>query len=296
MSDSFEELSARARRGELSRSEQQRLELFLKASLEARLWHDAGRQLDAEDTVLPGDHDAVERVMQRALSAFPSQRSRRRPRVALLMAVVALFGASADAASVQGVRYWRQHVKSSLHVSVNQPRQQPQQPRAAAKSEPAPAVAVAPIFEPNATSPMSVPTSSRAKPKVEPGSDAAALFGAASLSRREGNAAKAIALLDSLQERYPGSREARLSDMTLGALHLQRGAAAAALEHFTQYLRSSPQGELASEAVWGQYQALAALGQRAEAARRLRLLLERYPGSAYAAAARAKLKTESSSP
>ena len=296
MSDTFEELSARARRGELSRAEQQRLELFLKASLEARLWHEAGRQLDAEDAVLPGDHDAVERVMERALSAFPSQRSRRRPRIALLMAVVALFGASAAAASAQGVRYWREHVKASVHVPVSQSRQQPQQQRVSAKPQPAPAVTAAPIVAPSAMPPVSAPASSRAKPKAEAGSDAAALFSAASLSRREGNAGKAIALLDSLQERYPGSREARLSDMTLGALHLQRGAAAAALEHFRQYLRSSPQGELASEAVWGEYQALAALGQRAEAMRRLRLLLERYPGSAYAAAARAKLKAESSSP
>ncbi len=72
MSDSFDELSARSRRGELSRAEQQRLDVFLKASVEARLWHHAGRELDAEDAVLPGDHAAVERVMQRALSALPA--------------------------------------------------------------------------------------------------------------------------------------------------------------------------------------------------------------------------------
>jgi TolA-binding protein len=122
-----------------------------------------------------------------------------------------------------------------------------------------------------------------------PKGDAAALFSAAALARREGNAGKAVALLDSLQQRFPASREARSSDMTLGSLHLQRGAPAAALEHFGRYLRTAPRGELASEALWGQAQALTALGRRSEAEARLRQLVERFPGSPYAAASRVKL-------
>jgi TolA-binding protein len=304
MSDTFDELSARSRRGELSRAEQQRLEVFLKASVEARLWHHAGRELDAEDAVLPGDHAAVERVMQRALSGFPAPRSRLRSRWGVLLAVGALFVVSVAAASVAGVRYWRQHAQL-LEVGTNSRKPAPAAlkkplafaPVAAASPSTAP---IEPREPPRVVASNDVPatptTTARVRPKPESASAAAGLFGAAALARREGNPGKAIALLDSLQERFPGSREAHLADMTLGPLHLQRGAAPAALEHFRRYLRASPQGELSSEAVWGEFQALSALGQRAEAERRLELLVERYPGSAYAAAARAKLKAESASP
>jgi TolA-binding protein len=308
MSDSFDELSARCRRGELSRAEQQRLEVFLKASAEARLWHQAGRELDGEGAVLPGDHAAVERVMQRALSAFPAAAVttvRRRSRFGLLLAAGALFVVSAAAASVEGVRYWHQHTQLvQLDANSPKPLRQAQRKPSLPVAAPAPATARAPATAPlDAPGPAPVNGASAAPSAVEPtrpkpasASGAAELFGAAALARREGNPTKAIALLDSLQERFPASPEARLSNMTLGALHLQRGAPVAALEHFRRYLRASPQGELASEAVWGEFQALSALGQRTDAERRLQLLIARYPGSAYAAAARAKLKAESAGP
>lgn len=297
MSDTFDELSARARRGELSRPEQQRLDTFLKASFEARVWHEAGRELDAEDSVLPGDHAAVERVMKRTLAALAPQPSRRRSgrRWAVLLVAAALFGVSAAAASVQGLRWWR--AAQGLTVAL------PVQPKAASRvvasnaasrvvaTVPAPAVtdAVAPLV-PSAVVPL--PALTRASPPASTEA-AAALFSQAALARREGNVEKAIALLDGLQQRFPGSREARSSDMTLGSLHLQRGAAAAALEHFGRYLRAVPRGGLASEALWGEAQALAALGCRAESEARLRQLVERFPGSAYAAAARVKLELAS---
>lgn len=313
MSDSFEDLSARARRGELSRPEQQRLDTFLKASFEARVWHEAGCQLDAEDRVLPGDHAAVERVMRRTVAAFapPPQRERRRGRWAILLVAAALFGVSAAAASVEGVRWWRARSVDALPVVSQQaggatPARTGATPAAvvaaphSAASAPAadvPAVDVPAADVPAAAVPLvssgeaaagAVTRSSPPKNVNEEG--AAALFSAAALARREGNAGRAVALLDSLQQRFPGSREARASDMTLGSLHLQRGATNAALEHFGRYLRAAPRGELAAEALWGQAQALTALGRRAEAAARLRQLQERFPGSPYAAAARVKLE------
>jgi hypothetical protein len=48
--------------------------------------------------------------------------------------------------------------------------------------------------------------------------------------------------------------------------------------------------------LWGQYQALSSLGRHEEAQARLRLLLERFPSSAYAGVARAKLQVESTDP
>lgn len=294
MSESFDELSARARRGELSRPEQQRLETFLKASFEARVWHEAGRQIDAEDVVRAGDHAAVERVMKRTLTALsPAPRRGARKRLALPLVAAAVLGASLAAASVQGVRWWRAQARE---VAVTAPRGVVQPLNEARRAAPSAvpsvvaqpsAVAAAPLV-PSAVVPATAVT--RSSPKPDANGDAAKLFGAAALARREGNAAKAIALLDGLQQRFPGSREARASDMTLGSLHLQRGAPAAALEHFERYLRGAPRGELASEALWGQAQALAGLGRKAEAVARLRQLVERFPGSPYAAAARVKLE------
>jgi TolA-binding protein len=295
MNDAFADLSARARRGELSRAEQQRLDTLLKASFEARVWHQAGRELDAEDCVRPGDHAAVERVMKRTLTAVLPSRRRVRQRWALLLVAATLFGVSAAAASVQGGRWWRAHTRAvavtAAHGLARAPT--PNAPPAASTAtqlppEAAAVTSAAAPLVPRGTS--ALPAATRA-PLTQPESgDAGALFSAAALARRDGNGERAIALLDSLQQRYPGSREARSSDMTLGSLHLQRGAAAAALEHFERYLRAAPRGELASEALWGQAQALSALGRRAEAEARLRRLVERFPGSPYAAAARVKLE------
>ena len=304
MSQSFEELSARSRRGELSRAEQEQLRFYLNASLEARLWHEAGCQADTEDAVLPGDHDAAQRVMQRTLSTFAPAR-RRRVGAGVSMAAAAVFlVASVAAASVAGVRYFRERERSvQSPVGGASEQKAPARVRSApamavpvvmSAAPAAPALSAAAAVEP--TLPEGAPASSAAKPRAADASAAATLFGAAALARREGNAVKAIALLDSLQDQYPASREARLSDLTLGALHLKRGAAAVALRHFENYSRFSAQGALAPEAIWGQFQALSALGREAEARQRLRLLVERYPGSTYAGVARGKLNVESSRP
>lgn len=294
MSESFEELSARARRGELSRAEQEQLRWCLNASLEARLWHEAACQSDAADTVLPGDHDAVQRVMQRALADFaPVQRRKRRLSVPMAAAAVFLM-ASVAAASVAGLGYWRERkllaASLSRHTAARRPAP-PEPARVAALAE-APAASAAPVETPPPVAsavPPALPARARA---VSEPSAAASLFSAAALARREGNAAKAIALLDSLQDQYPASREARLSDLTLGALHLKRGAAPAALRHFESYSQSSPRGALAPEALWGQFQALSALGRAEEARQCLRQLVQRHPGSTYAEVARAKLDAE----
>jgi len=103
-------------------------------------------------------------------------------------------------------------------------------------------------------------------------------------------------LYDALQNRFPGSAEANAADMALGMLRLQRGSARSALDHFTRYLSRNPRAELAPEALWGKAQALSGLGRGAEARRSYASLLERYPDSTYAAAARAKLEASKSEP
>jgi TolA-binding protein len=278
MSD-FEDLSARERRGELSRAEQQRLKSLLNGSVEARLWHQAGKQLDADGAISRGDHDAAERVMQRTLAALQKPPLRRKPRWLPLLAAATFFVVSAAAAGILGVRYFR--AATSRHEAVVAP---------ARKA--VPVLPVAPMPEPRVVEPIpsAVPSVSvnTPKPRAEAPVDAAALLRAAGLARREGDSLKAIALLDALQTRFPGSREARASDMTLGTLQLQRGSAALALEHFRRYLRAAPGGALAPEALWGETRALKALGREAEAERRLDTLVERFPSSPYAAARRAR--------
>jgi TolA-binding protein len=300
MSESFEELSARARRGELSRPEQERLRIYLKSSLEARLWHEAGTQIDAQDAVLPGDHDAAQRVLLRALSQFPEQRGRRSRRVPAWVFVAAvLLVASVSAASVAGLGYLRERkLLAQRLASAPKPPAVTKPTPAQAPAAPAPPGAiVAADSLPLAVEPApSTPTVAGAARSEPDESAAASLLSAAALARREGNTAKAIALLDSLQDQYPASREARSSDLTLGALHLKRGAAAVALRHFESYSRSSARGALAPEALWGQYQALSSLGRDEEARARLQQLLARFPSSTYAGVARAKLQVESTPP
>jgi TolA-binding protein len=73
-------------------------------------------------------------------------------------------------------------------------------------------------------------------------------------------------------------------------LYLRSGSSAAALEHFRTYLSADPDGALASDALWGQAQALSKLGRTDEARQMCEILVKRYPESAYAEAARAKIE------
>lgn len=274
MTGALEDLSARQRRGELSRAEEQRLQALLESSVEARLWHQAGTELDAEGGILPGDHDAAERVMQRMLAALHAPRARRTPRLTWPVAIAATLVVSIAAAAI-GPRLLAPSPAPSRAappspVRVPAPLPQPEPPKVASP-EPVPSVVVR-----------------KPLPRPTPPSDAASLLRAAGVARREGDTAKAITLLDALQALHPASREARASDTTLGALHLQRGAPAAALVHFRRYTRAAPHGALAPEALWGEARALRALGRQSEAERTLQLLLERFPDSTYAAAQRAK--------
>jgi len=103
-------------------------------------------------------------------------------------------------------------------------------------------------------------------------------------------------LYDALQSRFPASAEANAADIALGMLRLSRGSSRSALEHFSRYIAHNPKAELLPEALWGQGQALSNLGRQSEARRSYSSLLERYPDSTYASAARAKLEAPKSGP
>ena len=290
MKDNWEELSARARRQELSAPEARQLDLLLESSSEARLWHHAGSEFDAEDVVLPGDHEATERVIQRLLKRAPPRRAHSRARFFALLVAAAVLVISVAAAALVGVRVLSRRLGPPALPATSPPSALLPQ---TAPRVPLPAPTVPPEAPPSSASApeMSAGASSN-EPSAAPSTTAqtaAELLSAAGQARRQGYSARAIGLLDELQARYPTSPEARSSDITLGMLQLKRGAAGPALTHFDRYLQRSPQGPLASEALWGKAQASFAGGNDAAGRSALSALLTRYPSSPYASAARAKL-------
>jgi hypothetical protein len=66
-----DDLSVRARRGELDEVSEKQLALWLSSSQEASLVHRAGLQFDAEDSVLAGDEALAQRITERVLANRP---------------------------------------------------------------------------------------------------------------------------------------------------------------------------------------------------------------------------------
>ena len=300
MRDSIEDLSALSRRGELDAAERRRLELALASSSEARLLHRAGLELDKGGSMLPGDDALAERVKRRVMArVLPVASVRRRRFLPWGIAAAVACVAVAAAGTVVGYRPLRALFSTSV-AAAPPPQQKP--------SAPAPAVAVAPQVLTGAeakapdsgVSAVSTPAPANT-PKSVVALDASAsspseLFASAASARRRGKTQEAMLLYDALQSRFPASAEANAADMALGMLRLQRGSANSALEHFTRYLSRNQHAELVPDALWGKAQALSSLGRGAEARRGYQSLLEHYPDSTYAAAARSKLEASKPGP
>lgn len=313
MKDDLDDLSARARRGLLSEVELGELEQRLAGSHEASLAHRAGREFDAEDLVLAGDEALVARINQRLTAGRRPQRRPRFRAIGLVLGGVCTTVAAAAAGPglVEGVEaLWSRNFGVQLPLLAPAPTRPslppgaPRQGRGLGREQrvaPSPAPLAAPppprpapvVTEPPARTERAAPApSSRVLPErdSEPVDDtSASVFAQASLARRQGDLPRAMALYAQVAQRFPGTREADSAEMALGTLSLQSGAAAQALGHFERYLAARPGGQLAVEALWGKTRALEALGREAEARRDLQLLMNRYPQSTYATAARAKL-------
>ena len=300
MSGSLEDFSVRARRGELDEAEERQLRLLLASSLEARLAHRAGCEFDAEDSVLPGDDALAARLTQRVMD----QQRRTRPgrlRVGWKLTAAAALSVAAAAAGpalverVQATFHRAEVETAPAKPVVPSPRPAAVRGNRAAAEAPAPSATLEPSadepVEPARARPTPAPrvAAAAAETHASGAGDAAALFAEASRARRQGRPGEAIRLYQQLQRRHPAAAEARAADLALGVLY-SRGAPGTALTHFRRYQRRG--GPLAPEALWGQAQALSALGRSDEARKIYRTLLTRYPRSAYAKAARAKLGTE----
>jgi TolA-binding protein len=292
MRDSSEDLSALARRGELDAAELRRLELALQSSSEARLLHRAGLELDQAASVLPGDDALAERVKRRVLArVLPVAPPRRRRLLPWGIAAAVACVAVAAAGTVAGFRPLR------AVFSTAAPLPSPARKAAAPVVLPPPVPAAPEPIRPTDIVTPAPAAAAKTAPAVEvAASSASELFASAASARRRGKAQEAMLLYDALQSRFPGSAEANAADMALGMLRLQRGSARSALDHFTRYLGRNPRAELVPDALWGKAQALSSLGRAAEARRSYASLLQRYPDSTYAAAARAKLEASKTEP
>jgi hypothetical protein len=156
----------------------------------------------------------------------------------------------------------------------------------ATRSAPAPIAPPAEMPEP-VEPPRPSPPPPRSSATARPAVTAAALFERAGKLRREGNADAAIATYRRLQDSFPDAREAQLSFALAGQLLLKQGRPADALAQFDRHPKIG--GDVGEEALAGRAAALEQLHRTADAIAAWKSLLERYPGSVYAARARARL-------
>lgn len=142
--------------------------------------------------------------------------------------------------------------------------------------------------EPSTGGTEAAPTQ-RSKPAPAVAS-AADLLRDANESRRQGEFKAADRLFRQLTRKYPGSREERLARVTHGKLLLDKlGRADDALVRFEQYLDDQPRGTLAEEALVGRAKAARKLGRSGVELEAWQQLLDRFPRSAHAPKAQARI-------
>jgi TolA-binding protein len=134
------------------------------------------------------------------------------------------------------------------------------------------------------------PSSGPPSPRVSPEPTAASVFAAANAARRRGEIPKAMALYESLRERFPDSSQAVLSFISVGDLLLGEGAADKAVAAYGAYLRGAPHGSLTEEALYGRARGLRLAGRTAEERQTWQELSRRFPRSAYEPTASRRLR------
>lgn len=294
MTSISDDLSIRARRGELDEHERAQFAVLLGQSVETQLAHRAGCEFDAVDRVLPGDEEVARRITERVLGAPP-------PNVPLTRAgwlkpvVLSLMLAGAGAS----VGLWRSArppvVASPARVVL------PSAPALAAAPAPVPcatsaaaelsdtAVNATPVTPEPAAPRRSLAKPAPSTPPGETATDVASLFAQANLARRTHDLPLAQVLYQRVVREFSASGQAQASTLALGSMALNAGDANTALHQFEAYLASAPRGALAADAWWGRTRALSALGRDAEAARSASELVRQFPDSPYATRARARI-------
>ena len=309
-----EDLLDRARRGEVSSEEWQRLRAHMEACPACRFEHVLAGDCAApgsvsEDALLLGRvrRGASRTLQQRSAAASRAARrgsGRRRPtRLVYAGAAVVLFAATVAAATTV--------VRRVLHgpaVELSEPPAK-RAPRPHARGSFSGAVASAdeaPVVEapsvdiddavavPDAPKPPREPTTRAARPRglaaatdESPGD----LFSRANAARRSGHTREAARLYRELQRAFPGSSEELVARVTLGRWMLDRlNDPAGALVRFDSYLANPVHTALREEALIGRALALGRLGRETEERGAWTAFLAAFPGSVYAERARGRLE------
>jgi TolA-binding protein len=315
-----EDLLLRARRNELDASDENRLEIALRSSRELELLYQAGLEFDASASLLAGDETRLNALVQGALERLASGSGAAESGPAQGPRPTSLRSAQRGVAA----RYFAAGLACSLLLSValasawdyvekRRALAHTHEPLATLveRSASAPSQASSPLLRPLEAKPTLEPALVPAEPpvlvphvahasgvaQVRPPSEAASLdrwheapsegqlFARANELRRHGDIAGAIALYQQLAELYPHSAEADDAKVLLGNLLLGQRSPQAALEQFSDY----GSGALSLEALWGKARALRELDNPDER-RVLERLVSEYPSSAYAGAARKRLR------
>jgi hypothetical protein len=318
-----EDLLDRARRGDASSEEWQRLRAHMEACPACRFEHVLAGDCAApgsvsEDALLLGRvrRSASRTLRQRAAVASrgTARRGRRRPtRLVYAGAAVVLFAATVAAATTV--------VRRVLHGPavelIEAPARRAARPHARVSSSGAvaaadealvadvPAIDVAhapavdieeavPVAE--APKPSGEPTVHAARARVIASASASAeapgeLFSRANAARRSGQTREASRLYRELQRQFPGSSEELVARVTLGRWMLDRlNNPAGALVRFDSYLANPVHTALREEALIGRALALGRLGRETEERGAWTAFLAAFPGSVYAERARGRLE------
>lgn len=299
------DLSTRARRGELSAEDQHSLESALAVNPLLRLVHGAGRDCDEITGVRPGDDELIQRAVTRVLAP------RRVPvpkRLLPAIVVAASLGAGAAALALSGGGWFHSSESApapsarpsaaarnpkSTAVTAAGPRPtsaaEPHEPQLGVEARSGEAANGAPTTGEGPGRKLPIARSAENPLPAAATPSAAELFSAANSARKSGDLSRAISGYEDLQRRYPQSREASVSHVSLGKLLIASGRAREAEQQFRAYLDAGD-GALNEEALLGRADSLALLGKAQEEKRVWQRLLERYPASVYAERARKRLE------
>jgi len=303
-----EDLLARARRGVLSRAEEQDLARALEERPELATAFRVGMELDRASAVQGGDDALIARAADAALARVADMTSRtrggrgpltagarsgrnRRALVAAAAVMSVIFASGIAAALVSGAVAWP--FKSSAG-SPGVERAAPDRAlgsttKHAAAPEPLAAPEPEVVTEPSmAREPEPEPARARKASGAPARASAAALFSDANGARRSGDLTAARRLYAALIDAHPSSEEAGVARVSLGKLLLAAGQAQAAEREFRRYLGSG-HTQLTEEALVGQAQSLGRLNRVSEERQAWQRLLTQHPSTVYAAQAKQRL-------
>jgi hypothetical protein len=286
-----DDLVVRGQREHLSELERQALDTHLAQCAECRAASALSALFDAVPEQQPGDEALLARVADRAVRA--PRRLDRWPRwqIAAAVAVAVL---TCSAATAAWMTYRQPSPPRAPQVSPSAgtgqirrsgrivPLASPSQAVPVSDDEPPPPSQPEPHHKPRP-----LPTLA---PVVAPTPTAASLFTEANACRRKGEAHQAVALYQSLRQRFPESSQALLSAISVGDLLLAEADPTGALAAYSAYLHDSPRGALTEEALFGRARALRALGRGEEERRTWEELLRRFQRSAYQTNATRRLR------